>query len=102
MQRRMLIQTGVDPDGRRVFSGVYAFFETHGLPLDLVLAWLWDHDEAVADWDELLRSMVTAGRPYERACETITAAIYDACYPTQARDVIIAKFQQLTELRRRS
>lgn len=100
MQRRLLIQTGVDPDGRRVFSGVYAFFETHGFPLDQVLAGLWDHEESVADWDELLKSMVVAGRPYDRACGSITAAIYDACYPLHVRDVIIAKFQQLAKQRR--
>ena len=94
MQRNLLVQVGVDPNGIAVYAGVFAFYETHGLPLDLILAQLWDRG-MVPDWQDLLVSMVRAGRPKDRAVEAILAAIHDACYPMHVRDVIVAKFTLL-------
>lgn len=89
-----LHQTGVTPEGRRVMGGVYAFYETHGLPLDDIFAQLWDRD-ALPDWVALVLDMTSAGRPLDRTFESIRAAVNDACYPTDFHDGIQAGLNEL-------
>lgn len=89
-----LHQTGVTPEGRRVMGGVFQFYETEGLPLDDILAALWDHN-ALPDWVALVLDMTRAGRPLDRTFESIRAAVNDACYPPQFRDGIQAGLDEL-------
>lgn len=90
----LLHQTGVTPEGRKVMGGVFAFYETHGLPLDDVMAQLWDRD-ALPDWVALVQDMVDAGRPLDRTFESIRAAVNDACYPPEFRTGILAGLDEL-------
>ena len=93
-RKKLLHQVGVTPEGRQVMGGVYAFYETHGLPLDDILAGLWDRG-AVPDWLALVRDMVDAGRPLDRAFEAVRTAANDACYPPEAREAIQAGLARL-------
>lgn len=79
---------GRTPEGRTVVAGTYQLFETHGVPLDTVLAGLWARD-ALPDWADLMRSMCAAGRPMERTVEAVCAAVSDAGYPPEFRDAVI-------------
>ena len=89
-----LHQTGVTPEGRKVFGGVYSFYESEGLPLDELFAQLWDRD-MLPDWVALVQDMTRAGRPLDRTFESIRAAVNDACYPTNFRDGIQAGLNDL-------
>jgi len=89
-----LYQTGVTPEGLKVMGGVFQFYETEGLPLDDILASLWEHN-ALPDWVALVQDMTRAGRPLDRTFETIRAAVHDACYPFDFRDGIVAGLERL-------
>lgn len=89
-------QTGVTPEGRKVYGGVYAFYETEGVPLDVILSCLWDR-ASLPDWVALALDMTRAGRPLDRTFESIRSAVHDACYPLDFRDGII---RGLTDLER--
>jgi hypothetical protein len=80
--------TGKTPEGKLVLGGVFSFYETHGLPLDIILSQLWEKN-ALPDWIALVADMIKAGRPLDRTMEAIEAAVYDACYPMDVRDQII-------------
>lgn len=82
---------GQTRSGHTVVGGVYAFFETHGLPLSDTLAALWRDHQMLPDWLDLVRSMSTAGRPLARAIEAVSAAVRDACcYPDAMAAMIVS------------
>lgn len=80
---------GKTPEGRIVVSGVFGMVETHGIPLELVLARSWE-EGMIPDWVELIDSMVRAGKPMDRAVEAVRVAVSDAGYPPDFRDNVIA------------
>lgn len=82
MARRkyQLTQTGVTPEGFRVMGGVYAVYETQGMPLDAIFHLMWER-QAYPDWVDLIKAMVKAGRPVDRAFVAVRSAVNDACYP---------------------
>jgi len=92
--KSLLFEKGRTPEGLIVWGGVYAFFETHGLPLGDLLFELWVN-KGVPDWLQLVEDMEKAGRPRARCVETICAAIGDACYPRQFRDEITVRVIRL-------
>jgi len=94
--KNLLFERGHTSEGLIVWGGVYAFFETHGLPLGDILFELWAKG-GIPDWGLLVKDMVAAGRPFARSIETISSAIGDACYPNQFRDEILSRLQKLTE-----
>ncbi len=77
-----------------MFGGVYAFFETHGFPLETLLADMWER-EALPDWVDLIRSMVKGGRRVDRAFVAVRTAIDDACYPPDVRSLLQEKLTLL-------
>lgn len=85
---------GETPEHRKVYRGVYRFFETYGLPLGDLLFQLWEKD-SLPDWVALVEDMVKAGRPLDRSLEAVMAAVGDACYPTPIRDEVIARLSRM-------
>ena len=79
---------GRTPQGRSVVAGTYQVVETHGVPLDTVLAGLWARN-ALPDWTDLMRAMCAAGRPMERTVEAVCAAVSDVGYPPEFRDAVV-------------
>lgn len=62
-----------------VVGGVYAFFETHGVPLgDIINALVCRHG-MLPSWPYLVADMTKAGRPFDRAIEAALSAARDAC-----------------------
>lgn len=81
-KRADLKLVGKTPEGGLIIGNVFAFYETHGLPLSDILFRLWCNDGCLPDWVGLVNDMVKSGRPLDRTIETISAAVHDACYPT--------------------
>lgn len=93
-QKRLLKVVGRDSTGKTLYRGVFAFYETHGLPLSDMLFHMWERD-ALPDFVQLMRDMHAAGRPWNRCLESIEAAVHDACYPLEIRDAITARLKLL-------
>lgn len=74
----MLKRTGKTEDGKDVIGGMYQFIETHGLPLDILVAQI-DAKGAVPNWVDFLDSSVEAGSKWERAVLKLSTAVKD-CY----------------------
>jgi hypothetical protein len=74
-------QTGITANGAPIFGGVYAFYSTYGLPLEIVLALL--HAQgASADLPELFDEMIHEGRMKpDRALRRLADALRDAVIP---------------------
>ena len=56
----MLVQTGVTADGRAVFAGIFALYETHGVPLEDIMFGLLQRD-ALPDWLDLFDRGLASG-----------------------------------------
>lgn len=94
MARRRLLTVEHD-----IVKGVYAFYETHGLPLDVILASMWERG-LIPDWVDLIMTMVRAGRPVGRAFEVVRSAVGDACYPIEVKARILVGLKILEALDR--
>ena len=86
---------GKTPEGRLVIGNVYAFYETHGLPLSDMLFQMWSNYDHLPDWVELVNDMMKAGRPLNRTMEAVMAAAHDACYPPHMIKGIIERLKCL-------
>lgn len=60
MQKRLLVESGRTSEDKIVYGGVYAFYETHGLPLDALLGCL-NQSNAIVDWIDFWDSAIKAG-----------------------------------------
>lgn len=87
-----LLSAGTTTDGKRVVSGVYRFFETHGLPLDVVLTLLRE-DNAVPCWLSFHREARTAGMRHERILAKLDEAVCDA-YGGAFRDHVVHELER--------
>lgn len=93
-QKRLLKIVGRDSTGLDIYHGVYAFYETHGLPLSDMLFHMFERN-GIPDFMQLLSDMEKAGRPRERCFETLVAAVNDACYPQEFRDGVVERLEFL-------
>jgi hypothetical protein len=91
MKKNILFLKGKTPEGRKVFGGIFAFYETMGVPLDDIFFQLWNFEESVPDWIALINDMTKAGRPHNRSLEAVETAINDACYPEDFKKGIIVE-----------
>jgi hypothetical protein len=74
-------QTGITADGAPIFGGVYAFYSTYGLPLEIVLGLLHAKGGST-DFPELYDEMIHEGRMKpDRALRRIADALRDAVIP---------------------
>lgn len=71
---------GKTRDGRLVVQGVFAFFETYGLPLDIILDRLRSNN-IVPDWAHMYDSMVGAGWHPERTLRRLQQIVGDVYGP---------------------
>lgn len=85
---------GKCPEGMLVVTGVFALYETYGLPLGMILGLMWDKGY-VPDWFDLINDMVKAGKPFDRCIGFITEAVYEAAYPPLVQNVIIERLRKL-------
>lgn len=95
MRSRAFTVVGNTAVGVPVLAGVYRFFETHGLPLDVVLSVVKERG-ALPCWVSFVREALAAGMRFERALAKLDEAIADA-YGPAFRDVVIGRLERLRE-----
>lgn len=84
---------GKTEDNKNVVRGVYRFFETEGVPFDIIFEIL-KSKNAIPDWIALVKEAVLAGMKPSRIISTLDAAISDS-YGPEIRDVVIRKLQRV-------
>jgi hypothetical protein len=76
LHKDILIQSGVSGD-KPVMSGIYKFYETHGLPLDVIFS-LFIEKGYVPDWIDLYKSAKNAGMKHDRIISKLEESISDS------------------------
>ena len=72
-----LKQTGQTSDGKRIFSGLYKFYETIGLPLDVLLS-CFQEKNTLPDWVDFYTSALAAGMEHDRIISKLEEAVSDS------------------------
>lgn len=72
----MLEIAGYTTDGKVVIKGIFRFFETTGLPLDVIIHSLKDRD-CIPSWYDYFLEAKAAGIPPERIKSRLEEAILD-------------------------
>lgn len=76
-KKNLLVQTGVTSGGAPVFGGVFAFYETHGLPLTAIFQNFIDKGFLV-DWIDFHKAALSAGMSHDRILSKLEEAISDS------------------------
>jgi hypothetical protein len=84
---------GKTEDDKDVVRGVYRFFETEGVPFDIIFEIL-KSKNAIPDWIALVKEAVLAGMKPTRIISALDAAISDS-YGPEVRNVVISKLQRV-------
>jgi alanyl-tRNA synthetase len=77
LKNHLLEQTGTTTDGKPVFSKVYKFYETHGLPLSVILQGFADKGWMV-DWLDFYQAALSGGMKHDRILSKLEEAISDS------------------------
>ena len=72
----MLECTGMTTDGKRVIGGVYQFYETTGLPLDVIFEHL-RIKNSVVNWIYFYKDAIAAGMKHQRILSKLEESICD-------------------------
>ena len=89
----MFMVVGRTEDGKTVYAEVYKFYETHGMPLDILFAMIRDKN-AIPCWMSFHREAKSAGMKHERVLSKLDEALSDV-YGASFRDVVIKRLQAL-------
>lgn len=88
-----MIWRGVTEDGRSVMGGVFALYDTHGLPLEVAFEALRERG-MVPSWVEFFDDARAAGWPYRRVLARLSEALGDV-YGPAFRDVVVGRLRRL-------
>lgn len=88
------IQTGTTTDGKPVMSGIYRFYETYGLPLDIIFD-VFVKKDWVPSWIDLYKDCQLAGMSYNRILSKIGEAISDSLFGKEYSDIVISKLDTI-------
>jgi len=80
MGKKLLRVVGKTPDDKLVVRGVFRFYETHGLPLDMIVDKL-DREGFMPDWLDFAKEAVKAGWRPAAVLPRLTALIGDVYGP---------------------
>lgn len=89
---RGLRVVGQTTDGKVVVEGVYRFFETHGLPLDVLLDRLRSRG-IIPSWLSFYDEARKAGMKHERILSKLSESLGDV-YGPSFRDVVIKRLDE--------
>jgi hypothetical protein len=89
----MITICGKTEDDKDVVRGVYRFFETEGVPLDVIFEIL-ESKKAIPDWIAFVKEAIAAGMKSSRVISMLDTAISDS-YGQEMRNVVIPKLQHV-------
>ncbi len=87
---------GQTPEGALVVSGVFSFYETHGMPYDATFMALRDRNR-VPSWLHLYRDARKAGIAHDRLIGQLEPPIADA-YGPKVSEAVVAVLKTLADL----
>lgn len=91
-KKGILYQTGQTTDGKIVLAGLYKFYETHGLPLDVLFDCCMERN-TIPDWIDLYQSARLAGMQHDRVLSKLEEAISDS-YGKEWSDIVISRLDK--------
>jgi alanyl-tRNA synthetase len=87
------LQTGITTDNKICVSNVYRFYETEGLPLEVIFDLLKNHN-MIPDWIEFVKEASAAGMTKRSILSKLEEAILDS-YGKEFKDHIIKELEIL-------
>jgi hypothetical protein len=87
-KKNPLKQVGTTPEGKKVYKGLYKFYETYGLPLDVILT-VFQSKDWVPDWIDFYIGAIAAGMEHDRIISKLEADISDSFGKIHADAVIL-------------
>lgn len=84
-----IIQTGITVDNKKVVSGIWKTFETHGIPLDIIFT-ICMRKESVPDWIALYHDMKLSGMKHARILSKLEEAVADS-FGKHWSDIVISR-----------
>lgn len=87
--KSLLKQVAITIDGKIVLAGLYKFYETVGLPLDVILH-CFQQKNVIPDWVDFYTSALAAGMEHDRIISKLEEAVSDA-YGKQWADEVISR-----------
>jgi hypothetical protein len=89
----IIFAIGETTDGKVLVAGVFAFYETHGLPLDVILS-LCIQKNWMPCWMTLYKDMLKAGMKHDRILSKLEEAISDS-FGKAFCDVVIFRLDNI-------
>ncbi len=89
----MILQVGKTTDGRGVVVGIYRYYETHGIPLDVLLEALRDKGY-IPDWRAFVQEALAAGMKKSRVLSMLEPALADV-YGGAFRDHVLKRLESV-------
>lgn len=90
----ILTVTGKTEDGSLVIAGVFRWYETIGLPLDVMFE-CFQKANMVPDWLTFYVEAVRAGMKHDRIISKLDSALVDV-YGSDYRDTVISRLELIT------
>jgi len=94
----MLKITGKTEDNEFIVAGVFRFYETTGLPLDIIFDCL-RQKKTIPDWLTFYVEALRAGMKHDRIISKLDSAMADI-YGTEFRDVVIERIEMIAKGRK--
>ena len=88
---------GEGPDGWAIISGVYRFFETTGIPLEMLFDELAKRKE-IPCWVTFHREAQRAGIQHSRILSRLREALLDNGFPRGTREYVLHALETLHEM----
>lgn len=92
-QNSLLYQSMVSTDGKPVYAGTYKFFETNGLPLDILFS-CFKEKGWIPDWIDFYLSAMSAGMEHKRIISKLEEAISDS-FGKEWTNQVISRLNQI-------
>lgn len=83
----LLYQSGIATDGKKVIAGIFRYYETTGLPLDVIFEEL-RNKNCIPDWFNFAIDAIESGMKMDRVLSKLDAPISDI-YGPHMRDVVL-------------
>lgn len=93
MPHNYITVIGETTDGKEVVDGIWKTFETHGLPLDIILT-LCIRKNWVPDWITLYKQMKNSGMEHGRILSKLEEAVSDS-FGKEFCDVVLSRLEQI-------